>query len=129
MTDFIQDTELLDSLKKLGFDAEPLAELEWVPVQGVFGLERGAFEWRIVFAGHTIEQVERWLWSEHEISIEVERFLDDEGTHFVVTVWIESQYAPITLERSIEGTDPFTAELEGIRQAVKYLTEQKGVTQ
>jgi hypothetical protein len=107
---FITDKQLIDDAKALGFNEAEMC--------CVVRTESTSIDY-----GYTIEQLERWLWDEHYISVEVERFCDDEGTTFVSTVWLEEQYAPITKERSIEGFNPFSARLEGVKKAVEYLKE------
>lgn len=108
----------------------PFLDAETVALANSVRFDEEPMRWGIDDEGravpqYTLEQVERWLWENHAISIEVERFLDEEGPHFLATVWIENQYAPITLERSIEGYDPFTARLEGVKKALQYIKQMK----
>lgn len=60
---------------------------------------------------YTLEQVERWLFKNHE-----------EGA-IVYSRYVMSRYMLDKL-----GTEPFTARLEGVKQALNYL-KQKGESQ
>ena len=69
------------------------------------------------------QQVKAWLWEEHKIWLDVtDTGLAKEG---------EKIYSCFVTRHKDDGRNqyyyasPITAEIEGIKQAVKYLTEQK----
>lgn len=117
MSQFIQDTELLDALKKLGFDKEVLYVR---PRTDPFGMPMITTQY-----GHTIEQVERWLWEKHGIAMTVGRYILNAEHHFSLDVHSPTGLIHDSIFNDDSYPDPFSARLEGIRQAVKYL-EQKG---
>lgn len=72
------------------------------------------------------QQVKRWLWERHKISIEVER-VNNQGQNdmFKCRIYCWSAKGEAGLIAYIHFDSPIEAEIEGIKKAVEHLHENR----
>jgi len=108
---FIEDKQLIEDAESLGFDGQELTLLSEVGTQ-IIPFDREC--------GYTLEQLEKWLFSEHEITIDTSTYFEPWG--WKLDVWDKQTYLPIHEDNGNSlWNDPFTARLEGVKKAVEYL--------
>jgi hypothetical protein len=103
---FIEDRQLIDDAKALGFDGELL----YTMLDDTFNTGRVSLRAK----GYTLEQLERWLFDKYSIWISHSKFQGE----FWRSVHIEKD-----IINSVDSSNPFSARLEGVKKVIEYLKE------
>jgi len=116
---FIQDKELIDDAKALGFDGKEHYMKSKRYIDGNIN-EKPFFTYH-ENSGYTQEQLRRWLWEKHKLNV----------SHDFVYVkkkyygFVDDEHGKRVIECHILFDNPFDAELEDIRKAIEFLKGMK----